>query len=634
MSNKENSWGMVNSLFLFMLAAPAALPLTTTTTTTTTTSHRLNVLLLIADDLRNELGVYGGAALTPALDALARKPGSVVFDRAYVQQAICCPTRSSFLTGRRPDTTRVWDLKTQFRDAPGAAGWKTLPQAFRDAGYETAGMGKVFHPVPWRNESDDVAGGSWSLPYFQPGRGEDNRYPLRATNCGVANAAVQDEARYTDGMTAAHAVATLRNLSSAAKMDPKKAKKPFFVAVGFHRPHLPWIVPQKYFDLYANRTIALADHRERPAHYNATGAMSYSWDPQSGPRHCLPLANATRFPGEYDYVPDNVALHFRRSYYAAVSFFDHLAGTVLAELEALGLHKTTVVAVVGDHGWQLGDLGEFGKKTNFERATRAPLIVHDPVAGMRFSEGSSGSEGSKASGPVSDDGPFSPLLPRPATRSRALVEFVDLMPTLYELAVLRGANGDSASPSVDKEPLEVAKEKNKEADAPAPARAPTPAPALLSAGIPTCPPDSSHVALCTEGQSLVPILADPDGPAARARTAAFMQYAACMHDDGIWHDGCAADSEPRVMGYAIRTRRWRYVEWVHFEKGNATAPPTPRWDLPQLGSELYDHGADDPGIAVNNAAEAVNVVADPALASTVEELRRQLRAGWRAHARR
>ena len=108
-----------------------------------TIAKKLNVLLFVSDDLRPELGCYGGQAVSPHIDALASKKGAIVFDRAYVQQAICCPTRSSFLTGRRPDTTRVWDLHTQFRDAPGATHWKTLPQAFRDVGYRTAGMGKI-----------------------------------------------------------------------------------------------------------------------------------------------------------------------------------------------------------------------------------------------------------------------------------------------------------------------------------------------------------------------------------------------------------------------------------------------------------------------------------------------------------
>jgi iduronate 2-sulfatase len=555
---------------LLSLACSLALPMVAA-------SKRLNVLLLISDDLRPEMGLYGGHALSPNLDALAAQPGAVAFDRAYVQQAICCPTRSSFLTGRRPDTTLVWDLKTQFRDAPGGAAWKTLPQAFKDAGYTTAGAGKVFHPVKYRNASDDVAGGSWTEPYYQPGAGADTGHRLDQTNCGVA-LAEQDDAKYTDGKTAAHAVASLRKFAPAAKGNATSPPKPFFLAVGMHRPHLPWIVPSKYFAMYpgAPASIPLADHAARPAAYNATGAQPWSWDPQSGPRHCQPLNNKTAFPGEYDYVPDDVARHFRHSYYASVSFMDAQVGLVLDELAAQGLADSTVVAFVGDHGWQLGDLGEFGKKTNFERATRAPFILRDPQSGNGNGNGSSTA---------------------PGTVSSALVEFVDLMPTLLELAL-----GADAVPEL-------------------------------------CPSVSSSIPLCTEGQSLAPLMAAAAAAAGGAGTAAaaaaaaassrdavFMQYAHCMHDEpgGPWHDGCADKAEPRVMGYAMRTRRWRYIEWVRFDK--TTLPPTPLWDT-VLGTELYDHTEGD---TVENVAESVNVVADPALADTVAQLSKQLRAGWRA----
>ena len=141
-------------------------------------------------------------------------------------------------------------------------------------------MGKVFHPVSYKGKSDDVAGGSWSEPYFQPGHGEDNAHPLEQTNCGLA-APNEDDGDYTDGMTAQHAVETLRNASAAAKHPTNPT--PFFVAVGFHRPHLPWVVPSKYFSLYANVKIGLADYNERPIDYNVTGAQPYSWDPESGP---------------------------------------------------------------------------------------------------------------------------------------------------------------------------------------------------------------------------------------------------------------------------------------------------------------------------------------------------------------
>jgi iduronate 2-sulfatase len=508
---------------------------------------RLNVLLLISDDLRPDLGIYGGPAITPNLDRLANSSGTVRFTRAYVQQAICCPSRSSLLLGRRPDTTRVWDLKTQFRETAGASSWKTLPQLFKDRGYVTIGMGKIFHPLKWNGTEDDRP--SWTNgSYFQPAGGIDVERPLSTINCSSPES-TQDDTMYSDGKTVAHAVEVLRNASLASA--------PFFVAVGLHRPHLPWVSPSKYFTLY--RDVALADHRAPPRGYNATGARGYSWDPQSGPRHCQPLYNQT-YKGstpalpEYGLVDDATARSFRRGYWAAVSQTDRNVGVVLDELETLSLRDSTLVCFLGDHGWQLGDLGEFGKKTNFERATRAPLIIRDPRSRHA-----------------------------PAA-SAALVEFVDIMPTLAELALGGG-----------------------------------------SLTIPTCPTDSTGVALCTEGRSLAPIMADPAGTT-HSRRAAFMQYAACMHDDKVWHDACAADDEPRVMGYAIRTRRWRYVEWVGFEK--ATTPPTPRWDR-VFGTELYDHTDGD---SVENAAEATNVVAEPALASVVAGLSRQLRRGWRARA--
>lgn len=207
-----------------------------------------------------------------------------------------------------------------------------------------------------------------------------------------------------------------------------------------------------------------------------------------------------------------------------------------------------------------------GKKTNFERATRAPLIIRDPASSLA-----------------------------PAA-SAAIVEFVDVMPTLADLALGGGGYGNRGDSGGGGSSGSV---------------------------IPTCPSVSTHVPLCTEGRSLVPIMANPAGTG-QSRRAAFMQYAACMHDEAVWHDACASDDEPRVMGYAIRTRRWRYIEWVRFDK--ATTPPTPRWD-DVLGTELYDHTEGD---SVENAAEAANVVAQPALASVVAELSRQLRSGWRA----
>lgn len=498
-------------------------------------ASRMNVLFVVSDDLRPELGVYGGSAITPNLDKFASSNGTTVFTRAYVQQAICCPTRSSFLTGRRPDTTKVWDLHTQFRISGG--NFTTLPQFFREHGYWSQGMGKVFHPVPYMGKTDDVAGGSWSAPYFHA-RGLGGNM----TMCWNENN--NSESMFVDNKLAANAVEVLRNVS--------KLNQPFFVAVGLHRPHLPWDVPEKYYALYeAAEIIPLANFSKPPKNYNITGAQPWSWDPQSGPRHCGPLRNETHpvatLP-EYGLVPDPIARQFRRAYYAAVSQTDANFGTVMDELTLLGLESSTIVTFIGDHGWQLGDLGEFGKKTNFERATRTPFILRDPSA-----------------------------VSRPPALSSQLVEFVDIMPTIIDIAGF---------------------------DVP-----------------PTCPPDSSKIANCVEGSSLKAVLERPFED--WGKDAAYMQYAHCMHDEGVWHDGCDDPSEPKVMGYAIRTRQWRYIEWVAFNK--TTTPPTIHWDQ-LLGSELYDHTEND---TVENVAESVNVVANPSNAATVKFLSEKLHAGWR-----
>ena len=342
----------------------------------------LNVLFIVSDDLRPEMGCYGGQAITPHLDKFAASAGAVLFERSYVQQAICCPTRSSFLTGRRPDATKVWDLHTHFR-ASGGREWKTLPEFFKDNGYFTAGMGKVFHPVkdPATGQANDV-GFSWTAPYFSSGPSAPQSMAMcwneRGNGTHDAPCTGGPHSCTADGTIAAHGVALLQNASNYPDV-------PFFIAVGIHRPHLPWDVPAHWYSLYpAAEDIALADHNTPPADYGP--ARNYSWDPQSGyasassrhhhtrpvprdhenlrtkcvipparsPRHCGPL-RALSDPedpkmGEFALVPDDVARNFRRGYFAAVSATDHNAGQVLDALAALKLEDKTVTIFLGDHG--------------------------------------------------------------------------------------------------------------------------------------------------------------------------------------------------------------------------------------------------------------------------------------------
>jgi arylsulfatase A-like enzyme len=306
------------------------------------------------------------------------------------------------MTGRRPDSTGVYDLVTDFRKAlPNAV---TLSQRFKDAGYFAVSVGKIYHPG-----LDDPA--SWSVPntyklggaFFDPNlvhenkpagkaRGDegaaDEDAPVRGRSFEIADVA-DDE--LPDGKVAAHAIELLR-----ANKDRR-----FFIAAGFLRPHLPFVAPRRYYDLYPPESIRLADNPyppkdvPKPALHNSGELRSYSDVPKKGP------------------IDDAKARELIRGYYASTTFVDAQVGKVLAELDRLGLADNTIVVLWGDHGYHLGDHGLWNKHTNFEEAARAPLIVSVP--GMKHAGGA----------------------------SRSLVEFVDVYPTLCDLA------GISASPDVE-----------------------------------------------------------------------------------------------------------------------------------------------------------------------------------------
>jgi len=388
---------------------------------------RPNVLFIAVDDLRPELGCYGVPVIrSPNIDALGRR--GTTFTRAYCQQAVCNASRASLLTGRRPDTTRVYGNGTHIRLAlPDVV---TLPQHFKQQGYHTQGFGKIYHMG-----MDDPA--SWSVPLTRA------MGPMYADE--TAEAAWRDEIsrRYTpeafrrrasridpdsglvlalgsggggvrrgpsweaadvaddvlmDGQTANQAVAALREIKD----------KRFFLAVGFFKPHLPFVAPKKYFDLYPLDTLRTAENPDPPQdvpkialHNSGELRGQYTDTPASGP------------------IPDPKALELVRGYYAATTYVDAMIGRVLDELDRLGLREKTVVVLWGDHGWQLGEHGLWGKATNFEAATRSPLIFSAP--------------GQK----------------HPGAATNALAEFVDVYPTLCELcglAIPEGVEGTSLVP--------------------------------------------------------------------------------------------------------------------------------------------------------------------------------------------
>lgn len=368
--------------FLFLILD--GLSLTKLIAAETNLDQRPNILFIAVDDLRPELRCYGNTIIqTPHLDKIANE--GLLLNRAYCQQAVCSPSRSSILSGARPDTTKVWDLATHFRKAlPDVV---TLPQHLKKHGYFTQSLGKIYH-----HGFDDPA--SWSVPALYPqapfGRPNQSSKPdaTKAEKRGPAIGIENVEAEQLhDGELAKMAITALGEL--------KSKREPFFLGVGFIRPHLPFISPKKYWDLYDPTKIPLATNpfypKEAPSYaINRGGAelKSYAGTPVSGR------------------IEDDYARQLKHGYYAAVSFVDDQIGRVLTELDQLGLRENTIIVVWGDHGWKLGEHDAWAKHSNTEDDTRVPLLVSVP--GMKH----------------------------PGKRSDALVELVDVYPTLVELVGL------------------------------------------------------------------------------------------------------------------------------------------------------------------------------------------------------
>ena len=360
-----------------------------------------SILLICVDDLKPLLGCYGERGVkSPNIDRLAAS--GMIFERAYCNQAVCAPSRNALMTGLRPTTLGVYDLGTNFRlAAPDAV---TLSQYFMRHGYRAEGLGKIFH-VGHGNHDDRA---SWSVPHWST---EVVAYALpesRATNGlsreealfrnvpaekarrlsrGPAYEAgdVPDNA-YPDGRLADEA---LRRLRAA-----KERGQPFFMALGFVKPHLPFCAPKKYWDMYDRSAFKLAERRTPP-----DDAPPYA--PQFGGE--LRQYRGTPAQGE---IPDDLQRTLIHGYHAALTFMDAQVGRVLEELDRLQLAQNTIVVLWGDHGWHLGDHGIWCKHTNYEQATRIPVIIRAPG------------------------------VTKPGSKTDGLMETVDLYPTLCELAGL------------------------------------------------------------------------------------------------------------------------------------------------------------------------------------------------------
>jgi iduronate 2-sulfatase len=437
---------------------------------------RTNVLLMIADDMNTALGCYGNPLVeTPNLNRFASR--SVLFERAYCQFPLCAPSRASFLSGRRPETTRVLSLtvptRKYMRDVI------MLPELFRKNGYYTANCGKIYHTGP---EHDDPR--SWDFVLPGSGKGPPASEVIESHEARDPRNHSMDWAKLrTPDVETPGGIVAQTAIEQIGKAVGKK--QPFFVGVGFRRPHSPYSVPKKYFDLYDTAKILL------PATGDTKRLPAAAW---------YELANQPA-------LSEKEQREYIAAYYASVSFMDAQAGLVLHALDRMKLWDRTTVVFFGDHGYHTGEHGMWHKMTLFEESTRVPLMIHAPGIGGA------------------------------GKRCRGLVELLDLYPTLAETCEIKPPAG-------------------------------------------------------LEGMSLAPLLADP---AKRGKPAV---YSVVGRND----DRTLSHKEPTYFGHAVRTERWRYIEW----------------DGSRRGHELYDHK--------NDPQELRNVADEVEYHSTVTEMKKFLRA--------
>ena len=458
-----------------------------------------NILFIAVDDLRPTLGCYGDKiAITPNIDRLAK--GGMQFNRAYCQVAVCNPSRASLMTGLRPDTLGVWTLPIHFREAkPDAI---TLPQWLRRSGYTAVSHGKIYHnPTPDPQSWSEPIRKLPRLPFPYPAgtresiraaqeklpRGDWRKNNLRPPATASPNL---PDNQLLDGARTDMCIEDLRRLG--------KEDEPFFLAMGFIRPHLAFVAPKKYWDMYDPAKLPVLTGQKMPE-----GASQFALHNNSEITHYMDMMDTPR-PWDDREVDEETCRRVIHGYHACVSFVDAQIGRILTALDDEGLADNTIVVLWSDHGWKLGEYRGWGKMTNYEIDARVPFIISAPSM-------------KKTAGQASD----------------SLVELLDIYPTLCELT-----------------------------------------------GI--------DVPEFAEGKSLVPVLRDPQ---ARVHQAAVNQYYRR-------HEG------QELMGYSMRTDKYRYTEWRDFTTGE------------MVEQELYDHSGQSPPVLGH--AETKNIAKSVA----PEELKR------------
>ena len=563
-------------------------------------SGRSSVLLIVADDMRPELGCYGCAHMkTPNIDSLAAD--AVTFTAAYVAVAWCSPSRTALLVSRNPDTSRTWSVSPSEYWRQRGGNFSTLPQLFKSQGYLTLGVGKVFHPGGASGSDDHLY--SWSkqsLPYDDVG----TRCPSASSRVekapaapppGVEGAPLYESSQKGNAMgpgpnqdtaMASCAVRTLQHLAN--RSDSSAA--PFFFAVGFHKPRahhsslflslslsslcahggcsdelvwlladIPWDVPQNFYDLYPLSEIALAPSRNLPTNVPAIAPnqiLAVAW-PGDFSDMALLRQNGSIQPNGT--VADYWARRIRQSYWAALTFTDENVGEVLHAARQTGLYTTSVIAFLGDHGFQLGDHNQWSKVTNWEHSLRIPLIIKPPTVSADGQALNWGGIGKLATG---------------------MAQAVDLFPSLVELAM----------------------------------------PGAGAALLPRCPDAvlaSRATELCTDGISLVPALREPT---ASLQPIAFSQVPRNAAVDGMQGSKVARKLGELFMGYSLRGAHWRYTEWFPFDPERGAA----NWSS-SVGVEMYEHRPADTAMKCSWSCENENVAEQHQLAPARAKLATLLR---------
>ncbi|MQP25658.1 sulfatase-like hydrolase/transferase [Flavobacterium sp. LMO8] len=471
-----------------------------------------NILFIAVDDLKPLINAYGENQMkTPNFDRLIKS--GVMFENAEVQQAVCGPSRASVMTGTYPDRTKVWDLHTDFRESSPTL--VSMPEYLISQGYTTTAVGKIYHKGSTAPGHD---GKSWSIPHVLPENfdpkygtpsfsyyqdpatkaehdrlmkeaeaqgkkpGQQRTYAFKKLKPSTESADVSDEA-YQDGIYTVEAIKRLDKLAKEAK--------PFFLGVGFQKPHLPFVAPKKYWDLYDRSKISLAPNQKL-----IDGTPDFAYQTFGELRAFTDIDNNTKL-GEP--LPEAKQRELIHGYMACVSYVDAQLGKLLDELDRLKITNETVIVLWGDHGYHLGDHTMWNKHSNFEQATRIPFIFSGPGV----------TKGKKVTTPV---------------------ELIDLFPTVFELAGVKQSTQ-------------------------------------------------------TDGKSLVPVL-DND-----PKTNLKVDYALSQYPR----------QNGKIMGYSIRTERYRYTEW-HGNNYNASTP----YDASNIVAvELYDFKT-DPTETKNHAKDASN----------------------------